>query len=1242
MASAVGMAPIINTNSYPSIDSNMNGGEVDKHGKTFPMDAVDDPTYDSDMLPEDTLKGEEDDDYYNGDVLTSKTGAGRTTKLYRGQNGIKGSIGVSPGSNNALLIQPNNVCKVIKGEIHNVLNAMRADSRYVSPLRFVEELPTDEQHPLLLQMRDLHTELGEWELLHYQQRPEPKLYLKPFCAAIQGRDISASVTGAALHAIHKFLLYGFLAHENPESYATIANTLLLCTFEESGEGASARTRITNAVTNNRDDEQVVLKLLDLSALVVRCASHSLDAELIVGLLDTCLHVSHRAKRASPLLKSAASDALGQIVLEVFSNDLMHAREAVLSKLAMLLNPQQNSDAYAVNSLTLVNIALETLQDDLSEREINILSNDLSKYLLQWSTTHDLVILSLTLRVIFNLFQTIRNHLKVPLEVFLTSVHLRILEHSTSAEEREVALESLLEFCQEPALMKDLYLNYDCDVNCTNLYESICTTLGNVAVPSATDAKVTMELDGAMSKDKKAPKLSKHKVDPNKTAEKASLAQAEIPLNALNMFAVDGLTTIIDSIARRCKGNKSSRPADPTDLNRMHSYSSADSLEDDIGAQVTEEELQERKRKKYALTNIAKAFNKDPKGKEWLEIGKEAGIINDTAASVAHVLYSAPGLDKVYIGEYLAKGPKEDYPFEHEVRLAFAKEYDFSNETSFAGALRLYLSKFRMPGEAQCIDRFMEAFSNELYRQQGNNSIFKNADAAFVLAFSTIMLNTDLHNPMIKNISRMTIEQFVKNNRGINDGEDLPEGMLRQLYEEIKANEIQLQREIGEFITKAETKAQDFRSVWGDLLAKNVAAPVFSTAEEARLTMFEAGVHEKDMFLTVAKPAMKALQSAFLRSWDDGTVVNILAGFENMARISTYFSLDKILNDIVSFLLLHGRDYINGVVALEYAGIDSGAPIGGGINDDDDTMSIVDTDSPLPMDLLKTKEIAAIDSKVVDISGAAAYRGIISLNMGLKIVRALFPRIREAWPMLINVFCSLRDARALPEGLADLDDFADSEGNVLPLSKFAKFSQFQLDKMYRGKGEEKVEASGGESKGWFKMFGSREGSDVPTSINLGGGYQGRGEELSSNAKVLLEIAQRTEVEKFMVLGLNVRMSIVKQSVSQFLESADQFPPTPGYAYEQHTAFTLELAARALLMSQERARDLLPMFLAKFTSAIKKCRRGDSVYLPFIVERMVVTVLRTCIHLYSIPAVSDKPEKSLFLSSRFMQLSSFFLS
>lgn len=1158
-------------------------------------------------------------------------------------------LGIASAAPATLLIQPNNVCKVIKGEIHNVLNVLRTDARYVSPLRFMEELPSDEQHPLLLQLRELHEKMSEWELTHHDHRqPEAKLYLPPFCAAIQGRDISAKVTGAALQSIQKFLLYGFLTNEGPAAFTTIANTLLLCTFEESSNAngtsstASGADDAAGSVRRGRssadlqnggryDDEQVVMKLLDLSALIVRSASSELSPEVVVGLLDTCLHVSHRAKRASSLLKSAASDAMAQMILEVFSQpNMASAREAILAKLASLLNPNQSATAHVVNSLTLVNIALETLTDELTETEIGILQNDLCKFLLSWSTTHDLVILSLTMRVIFNLFQTIRNHLKVPLEVFLTSVHLRILEHSANPEEREVALESLLEFCQEPALIKDLYLNYDCDVQCTNLYASICTTLGNVAAPGgyrsfqqAVDMDTNILENGPVAKKEE-----------NSIAQKAAAAAAEVPLNILNVLALESLLTIVESIARRCThnnlyaatssggsvGDKQSR----YEVSKSFTHSSGDSFDmDDM--EMSEEELQERKRRKASLSKVAKVFNKNPDSRDWITLGEELEVLQEDPASVALALYTAPGLDKDKLGAYLGKGPIDKYPFHHNVRLAFVQHFDFTHADNFASALRMYLHKFRLPGEAQQIDRFMDTFSKEYYKQQGKDTVFKNSDAVFVLAFSTIMLNTDLHNPNIKNKKRMTRSQFIRNNQGINSGSDLPDSMLNKLYSDIREQELQVQREIGEFISHSDAQdAEHFKSAWGDMLRKNVAAASFTNKDEARRTMFEAGVHEKDMFLVICKPALRSISSAFVRSWDDGNVAAALKGLEQMAKISTFFGLDNILNEIIAFLLIQGREFINGCVALEYAGIESGAPISHSQADDDETVtsfSIVDPDSPIPNTLLMAKEIANVDTRKVDVTGAAAYRGLLALNMGLRIVRTLFPRVRSAWPQLIDVFGALRDARALPSGLADLDDFADSDGNVLPLSLFARNSQKRLDDFYRIKAGKE----GNTKQGWFKLSGffgrgKGKGDETPKPMSQKVSEQRRLPEMSANAQVLLAIAERCEIEKFMVLGPNLRLELVKQSLKGMLDSIDKLPPNPSPTYEQHIAFALELAARALLADPSRAAELFPFFLVKFQSIAQKLSKlKKAISVPFLTERVVVTILRASIHLYQIPEV-----------------------
>jgi brefeldin A-inhibited guanine nucleotide-exchange protein len=56
-----------------------------------------------------------------------------------------------------------------------------------------------------------------------------------------------------------------------------------------------------------------------------------------------------------------------------------------------------------------------------------------------------------------------------------------------------------------------------------------------------------------------------------------------------------------------------------------------------------------------------------------------------------------------------------------------------------------------------------------------------------------MLNTDAHNPQVKH--RMTMADFIKNNRGINDDQDLPEELLSSIYDDIVNNEIRMKDEM---------------------------------------------------------------------------------------------------------------------------------------------------------------------------------------------------------------------------------------------------------------------------------------------------------------------------------------------------------------------------------------------------------------------------------------------------------------
>ena len=45
--------------------------------------------------------------------------------------------------------------------------------------------------------------------------------------------------------------------------------------------------------------------------------------------------------------------------------------------------------------------------------------------------------------------------------------------------KEIALQGLVQLWRIPGLVTELYLNYDCDVHCTNLFEDITKLLSKV-------------------------------------------------------------------------------------------------------------------------------------------------------------------------------------------------------------------------------------------------------------------------------------------------------------------------------------------------------------------------------------------------------------------------------------------------------------------------------------------------------------------------------------------------------------------------------------------------------------------------------------------------------------------------------------------------------------------------------------------------------------------------------------------
>jgi hypothetical protein len=152
---------------------------------------------------------------------------------------------------------------------------------------------------------------------------------------------------------------------------------------------------------------------------------------------------------------------------------------------------------------------------------------------------------------------------------------------------------------------------------------------------------------------------------------------------------------------------------------------------------------EKQNKKDLILKGANLFAENVKEgiKYFQEVGMLPTPVNDDA--MAEFLYRSE-LDKARVGDYLAK------PKHLLILQKFTSFFDFSG-LRIDEALRFYLDKFRLPGESQQIERILDTFAKRYFDSHSKqlNHEIANFDACSVLAFSIIMLNTDLHNPQVR-------------------------------------------------------------------------------------------------------------------------------------------------------------------------------------------------------------------------------------------------------------------------------------------------------------------------------------------------------------------------------------------------------------------------------------------------------------------------------------------------------------
>jgi len=177
------------------------------------------------------------------------------------------------------------------------------------------------------------------------------------------------------------------------------------------------------------------------------------------------------------------------------------------------------------------------------------------------------------------------------------------------------------------------------------------------------------------------------------------------------------------------------------------------------------------------------------------------FMQNTPQEIANFLRVYKGhFDQTALGDFLGEGGVKQAEIEYwnQIRYRYTRAVSFV-EMEIEPALRLFLTGcgFRLPGEAQKIERFMEVFATTFWQDNQGTPFcpFSNRDTILIVAYSVIMLNTDLHRANIdtkKRGKRMTRDDFLRNLRGCDDGADIESGYLGRIFDSILVDPIALE------------------------------------------------------------------------------------------------------------------------------------------------------------------------------------------------------------------------------------------------------------------------------------------------------------------------------------------------------------------------------------------------------------------------------------------------------------------
>jgi brefeldin A-resistance guanine nucleotide exchange factor 1 len=343
---------------------------------------------------------------------------------------------------------------------------------------------------------------------------------------------------------------------------------------------------------------------------------------------------------------------------------------------MGMNPRSNTLTFDEDvplfALSLINSAIELGGPSFRHhpRLLSLIQDEVFHILMQFGLSMSPLVLSLVCSIVLNLYHHLRTELKLQLQAFFSCVILRLAQskYGASYQQQEVLMEALVDFCRQQTFMVEMFVNFDCDISCNNVFEDIANLLSKSAFP------------------------------------------VNNPLSSMHILALDGLIALMQGMANRIGNGFVSSEHSPVNFEEYIPFW----LEKCENFGDPNEWVPFVRRRKYFKRRLmigVDHFNRD--AKKGLKFLQGTHLLPDKLdpQSVACFFRFTAGLDKNVIGDYLGNHDE----FCVQVLREFSRTFDFQDMT-LDTALRIFLETFRLPGESQKIHRVLEAFSERYYEQ----------------------------------------------------------------------------------------------------------------------------------------------------------------------------------------------------------------------------------------------------------------------------------------------------------------------------------------------------------------------------------------------------------------------------------------------------------------------------------------------------------------------------------------------